>query len=219
MKQTMKAQARLLREKGYSYSFIQKEIPVAKSTLSYWLADIPYTPNQETILHIGKARAASGVAKNKLKLSSFKRAKEEAKKSIGQLSKRDIFMLGLGLYAGEGTKTHDIVRLINANPKIIKFTILWFKEVCGLKNINFMVRIHLYPDNDIEEALSYWSQAVGIPLAQFQQTQVDTRMGKKVSKRGKLPFGTAHLSIKSMGNKDFGVFLARKINAWINEVF
>ncbi len=74
-------------------------------------------------------------------------------------------------------------------------------------------------DNDIKEALFYWSQAVGIPLAQFQQTQVDTRVGKKVSKRGKLPFGTAHLSIKSMGNKDFGVFLARKINAWIDEVF
>lgn len=215
----MKAQARALREKGYSYSFIQKEIPVAKSTLSYWLSDIPYTPNQETILHIGKARAASGAAKNKLKLSSFKRAKEEAKKNIGRLSKRDIFMLGLGLYAGEGTKTHDIVRLINANPKIIKFTILWFKEVCGLKNVNFMVRIHLYPDNDINEALTYWSQAIGLPLTQFQQTQVDTRVGKKVSKRGKLSFGTAHLSIKSMGNKDFGVFLARKINAWIEEVF
>jgi hypothetical protein len=219
MKQTMKTQARVLRKKGYSYSFIQKEIPVAKSTLSYWLADIPYTPNQETVLHIGKARAASGMAKNKLKIDSFKRAREDAKKDVGRLSKRDIFMLGLGLYAGEGTKTHDIVRLINANPKIIKFAILWFKEVCGLKNINFMVRIHLYPDNDINEALSYWSQAVGIPLAQFQQTQVDTRIGKKVSKRGKLPFGTAHLSIKSMGNKDFGVFLARKINAWIEEVF
>ncbi len=216
----MKTKARILREKGYSYSFIQKEIPVAKSTLSYWLADIPYTPNQETVLCIGKARAASGVAKNKLKIDSFKRAKEEAQKDVGGLlSKRDIFMLGLGLYAGEGTKTHDIVRLINANPKIIKFAILWFKEVCGLKNINFMVRIHLYPDNDIQEALSYWSQAVGIPIIQFQQTQVDTRIGKKVSKRGKLPFGTAHLSIKSMGNKDFGVFLARKINAWIDEVF
>jgi hypothetical protein len=47
---------------------------------------------------------------------------------------------------------------------------------------------------------------------------VHQRKDKKLFKRGKLPYGTAHLAIKSNGEKKFGVFLARKINAWIEKV-
>ena len=41
---------------------------------------------------------------------------------------------------------------------------------------------------------------------------------KKAKKAGKLPYGTAHLSLRSKGNKEHGVFLARRINGWIQEV-
>jgi hypothetical protein len=219
MKHIVKEKAVKLREKGYSYSYIKNELHVSKSTLSYWLGNIPYTPNKETSEKIGNAHVASARAKNKLKMESFRHAEAEAKKEIGALSKRDIFMFGLGLYAGEGTKTHDIVRIINSNPEIIKFVIKWFKTAYHLKNSNFTVRIHLYPDNDIKQALLYWSDSLGIPLNQFQQTQIDTRIGKKMFKRGKLPHGTAHMTVKSNGEKKFGVFLARKINALLSEVF
>lgn len=207
-----------LRKKGYSYSYILERISVSKSTLSYWLSGIPYIPNAETTLKIGEALAASGRAKNKIKIESINRATEEAKTDIGKLTKRDIFMLGLGIYIGEGTKTHNIVRVINSNPDIIKFVVGWFEEVCGLNRRNFRLRLHLYPDNVIKEAICFWSKSVGIPVGQFQKVQVDVRPNKTFAKRGKLPYGTAHLSIKSLGEKKFGVFLSRKINAWISEV-
>ena len=127
-------------------------------------------------------------------------------------------MLGIGLYIGEGTKTHDIIRVINSDPKIIKLAINWFENACGLKLENFRMRIHLYPDNDLNECLDFWANASGIPLTQFQKTQIDLRKDKKLSKRGKLPYGTAHLSIKSNGAKEFGVFLSRRINGWMKEV-
>ena len=53
----------------------------------------------------------------------MQKAKEEARKEIGEITKRDLFMLGIGIYIGEGAKTFDIVRVINADPKIIKFTV------------------------------------------------------------------------------------------------
>ena len=81
-----------LRKEGHSYNYISQKTGMSKSTLSGWLSSIPYTPNKITIERIGKARAASGRVKAKIKLESMKRAGREAKKEIGELTKRDLFM-------------------------------------------------------------------------------------------------------------------------------
>jgi hypothetical protein len=207
-----------LRKEGHSYNYISQQTGVSKSTLSGWLFGIPYAPNKMTIERIGKARAASGYVKAKQKIESIKKAEAEAKSEIGRMTKRDLFMLGIGIYIGEGTKTNNLVRVINADPKIIKFVIKWFEEVCGLSRENFRIRIHLYPDNNVRECMRFWSNISRIPLNQFQKTYIDIRKNKKMFKRGKLPYGTAHLSVRSNGKKEFGVFFSRKINGWIKEV-
>lgn len=217
-KPSFKAKAIELRKKGYSYNYIKTKVAVSKGTLSQWLSLVSYVPNEETLRTIGKARTASILAKHREKLASLNAARQQAKKDLGSLSKRDIFMLGIGLYMGEGSKTGDMIRIINSNQKIISFAILWFKEVCNLKNDNFKIRLHVYPDNDIDQCLKFWSKETSIPIGQFQKTQVDTRKNKKKSNQGKLPYGTAHLSIVSNGKKEFGVFLARRIRAWMELV-
>ena len=207
-----------LRKEGNSYNYISEKTGIPKSTLSGWLSGISYTPNKTTIERIGKARASAGYVKAKQKLQSFENAKREAKKEIGEITNRDLFMLGIGIYIGEGAKTNDIVRVINADPKIIKFAVKWFEKVCGLSRDNFRLRLHLYPDNNTKQCINFWSNVSGIPANQFQKTYIDERKDKKIFKRGKLPYGTAHLSVRSNGKKEFGVFLARKINSWIEEV-
>ncbi len=213
-----KLEAINLRKKSYSYGYISEKLLVSKSTLNGWLSTIEYKPNKEMIERIGKARAKSGEVKSQIKIDSFERASNLAKKDIGSLSKRDLFMLGIGLYMGEGTKSHRIMRVINADPKVIRLAIRWFKEVMGLSTDNFKIRLHIYPDNDVSKSLKYWSKMSSIPLSQFHKVQIDRRANKKSSKRGKLPYGTAHLSILSNGNKEFGTFLLRRILAWTDEV-
>lgn len=208
-----------LRNAGYSYTYINEKTGVSKSTLSNWLGRISYQPNKETINKIGKARAASGLAKNRIKLESIKCAQAQAKKDIGEVTKRDLFMAGLGLYIGEGSKSHNIVRITNSNYQIILFAIRWFNEALGVPLENFSLRIHLYPDSDEKEVLKFWSNATGFSAGQFMKSQVDYREDKKISKKGQLPYGTAHLSVRSCGQKKFGVFLSRKIEAWTDEVF
>ena len=215
---TIRREVFKLRKEGHSYNYISQKTGMSKSTLSGWLSSVTYVPNKITIERIGKARAASGQAKAKIKIESIEKAKREAKKDIGKITKRDLFMLGIGIYIGEGTKTNGIVRVINADPKIIKFAVRWFEKVCNLPKENFRIKLHLYPDNNIKQCIKYWSNISKIPTSQFQKVHTDKRTGKKMSNRGKLPYGTAHLSIRSGGKKEFGVFLARKINAWIGEV-
>jgi len=203
-----------LRKSGHSYNRIAELLGVSKSSLSSWLSDVPYTPNEETVTRIGKALAASGEAKSKLKRESILMARDVARKDIGKLTRRDFFMLGLGLYIGEGMKSTQITRFVNSNPAIMRLIVRWFMKVLGLRRENLRVRIHLYPDCNEEESKRFWAQEVGIPLGQFQKTQIDRRINKRSTNSGKLPHGTAHLSINSLGEKRFGVFLARRILAW-----
>ena len=207
-----------MRKKGYSYSFIKEEIDVSKSTLSYWLRDIPYTPNRKVIKRVGLALAKSGEAKSQIRRKSIQDAQKEAKNIIGDFSERDLLMFGLGLYLGEGDKTMNIVRVTNSDPEVINFAIRWLSKSFGLRKKNFTLAIHLYPDNNIKRSLKFWSDKTGISLEQFGKTQVDGRTNKKNKKRGKFPHGTAKLRVKGLGNPKNGVFLARKIKAMMSEV-
>ena len=216
-KTSLKEKAIVLRKQGYTYTYILAEVPVSKSTLSHWLRNIPFRPNKKMRERIGNARVQAGITKNKQKLESIKKAKHLAEKEVGTISKRDLFMLGLGLYMGEGSKSHSIVRIINADANIIKLSMKWFQEIFGLGEENFSLRIHLYPENDMQKCLEYWSNETDIPISNFQKTQIDRRK-KKVSKRGKLPFGTAHLTVKKAGMSKFGMPFSRKILALIDQV-
>jgi len=216
--QETKQRAIDLRKQGYSYSYIAKFVPVSKSTLSDWLGKIPFKPNQHTVETIGKARAASGAKKHLIKVETLNRAKLQSEKDIGEISKRDLFMLGLAIYIGEGGKSNDIIRVVNADPRIIRLCIKWFIEICGVKIKQIRIRLYLYPDNNESESIYYWFKFTKIPVSQFQTSIIDRRENKKENKKGKLPFGTAHMSIRSLGDKNFGVYLHRLILAWIDRV-
>ena len=210
-------QAQALRSQGYSYSYISKKLNISKSTLSDWLTALPYTPNKFTIDHIGQARAASIKNKRDTKNDSLTRAKSEAAQDIGKVTKRDLMMLGLGLYLGEGGKSTELIRIVNSDPEIIQLSIAWFESL-GVTTTQFAPRLHVYPDTDIRVALQYWSQVTRVPESQFQKSYIDIRTNKKKKKAGKLPHGTLHLTVNSGGNKKYGVFFFRKIMAWISHV-
>ncbi len=206
------------RKRGYSYGMIAKELGLAKSTLSNWLQRIPYTPNREVLRRIGEARMRMAENKRRKMLDDIQMMKRLAKQDIGELSNRDLFLLGIGLYLGDGEKSRESIRLVNSNPQIIKIAMKWFREVCRLKNENFRPCIHLYPDTDIEKSLSYWAKIANVPKGQFGKTQIDQRNDKSQKKKRKLPHGTLHLQIKSCGKREFGVSLHRKIMGWIRVI-
>jgi DNA-binding XRE family transcriptional regulator len=216
-KKVEKEKAIRLRKEGYSYNMIAEKVNVSKSTLHNWLAEIPYTPNNEVTERIGSALAKATQAKHQSKLASFKQARQLARRDIGSFSKRDRFFFGLAIYAGEGEK-NDTVGVINSNPDIVTFVIDWLHDFYDVSIDHLTLAIHCYPDNNTAACLRYWSEITGIPLSQFGKTQIDRRLNKKLGKRGKLPYGTAHLRVKSKGKKEFGVLLSRRIQAAINQI-
>lgn len=215
----VKGEAIKLRRLGFSYSLISIKTGVSKSTLNYWLKDIPYKPNAIVLKRIQESPLKSAKILRKRKMTNIKLAKEIAFKELGQVTKRDLFMMGIGLYIGEGTKNKtQMVRISNSDPKVVKLAIAWLMSVCGLSIRNLRIAIHTYPDLDIENTLKYWSNITSIPRNQFRKTQIDNRLNKSSKNFGKSLYGTAHITVNSNGQKEFGVFFFRKIIGWIESI-
>ena len=205
-----------LRAAGNSYSMISERLGIAKSTLSNWLANIPFTPNQEVITSVGEAKLKSALYKQKLKFDDISKMRRVAAVDVGALSKRDIFMLGIGIYLGEGSKSLEEVKISNSNPAVLKLAIRWLMESTNLDISHFRITLHAYPDNDIANCIKFWSNQTGIPMSQFTKTIIDTRQNKSTLNKKKTPYGTAHLYIRSGGTLFPGVkSLHRKIMGWI----
>lgn len=211
----LRKKAEKLRKKGYSYAMIAQNLNVAKSTLSNWFKDKPFTPNQTVLKRIQYGPIKSAEKRHNQKVVEIERLKKDGSEELGKLTKRDLWLLGLGLYLGEISKSHEIIRIINSNPQIIQLAIKWFKEICGLENNNITISLHLYPDNNIAKCVQFWKKVTGLSSSNFRKTQIDRRKNKSVLKKNKLPYGTAHITIISRGNREKGVRLHRKINGWI----
>ena len=216
---TLQKKAIELRKKGYSYNLIQKQIPVSKSTLSYWLSKIPFTPNKIVKERVAKSFLQSSLARHKYRMDSMKKIEDEAQQLFSNFGKRDMLLFGLGLYVGEGAKFLQRVRIINSDPRVILFSVWWLEKVFLVPISHFSLTIHLYPDCNVHESLQFWSDLTKIPLTQFRKSQIDLRKNKSGKKHRKLLYGTANLEVNARGKKEFGVELFRRIMGSIDAVF
>ncbi|MEK7061179.1 MAG: hypothetical protein AAB954_00790 [Patescibacteria group bacterium] len=215
----IKAFAIELRKKGYSYTLINKKTMVPKGTLSGWLKDIKYFPNSIVLNRIKNAQFKSAKVLNRNKLNRIMAAQKFASKELGKISKRDLLMVGIGLYIGEGSKyKNGIVSVVNSDPNVIKLAEKWFIDSCGLTKNNFTLTLHLYPDNDVVKSTHFWSKTTGIPIKQFRKTYIDRRLNKTMFSKNKLSYGTATLCIRSNRETENGVYLFRRILAWIKGI-
>lgn len=211
----LRAKAEKMRDAGYSYRMISEALGVAKSTMNYWFKDRPFTPNDEVLKRIKAGPLKSGIIKHQKRLEETSSLKAAGIAEVGELSKRDLWMLGLGLYIGEGAKTIEAIRISNSDPAVLTVAIKWLRECCGLSDENFSIRLHLYPDNNVEDSILYWQAVTRLPRERFLKVHIDRRESKKQSNRGKLPYGTAHLSVVSRGDPNKGVRLYRKLCGWM----
>ena len=133
----MREQAIDLRRQGWSYKMILEQIKVSKSTLSLWLRDVPM--ETEVIIEerhrVGRAKRAKNTSRYYLQ----KRIAAQREADIrycelidSSFSNRELFLLGLALYWGEGAKTGSNVSVSNSDPEVIKLFMHWMKQCFGI---------------------------------------------------------------------------------------
>ncbi len=207
-----------LRADGMSYSLISSQLGVNKSTLSNWLKDLPYTPNEQVLSRIKHGQGVHGLRRRQIRIDEISELKLQGIAEVGEVSKRDLWMIGLGLWIGEGSKTMEQIRLVNSDPRVVRLFIDWLREICELQDENITIAMHLYPDSDELLSMEYWMNITKLPKEQFRKTQIDRRLDKKIQKSGKTPHGTLHITVASNNNPEKGVRLYRRMMGWISGV-
>ena len=95
-----------LRRLGFTYNEILSRVPVTRSTLSLWLKDV-HLGNDQTDRLVKMRRLAQlkgAHVKHEQRLNKLAVIKRETENEFQGFGKRDLFLLGVALYWGEGTK-------------------------------------------------------------------------------------------------------------------
>ncbi len=209
MKTELRTKAITLRiEKRLSYSAIQKELKVPKSTLSYWLKEHPL--HEVEILKLRRQSWLRGETSRE-RFRNTMRAKRDSlgkkvyqkyKKQMDSLSNVSFFVAGLMLYLGEGDKkSKGRVGLANTDPAVIQFFLKWTVDFLGIDKRNIHAELHLYENMDIEAEKLFWRKTTGLLKSQFYKTQVRKIQAGKFVYQGSQRHGTCSIIFDSVEKK------------------
>ncbi|MDJ1136560.1 hypothetical protein [Streptomyces iconiensis] len=172
-KDDQRARARELRRAGMTYDQIELELGVSKSSISLWVRDLP-KPAPRT------PEEASAIARRgwertlELRDEQRHRTRSAATAEIGTVSDRELFLIGVGLYWAEGTKSKpyrrsENVSFVNSDPDMIRLHLAWLDLLeVESKRRRFHVMIH--ESADVEAAENYWADLAGVPRSALMKT-------------------------------------------------
>jgi len=218
-----KQKAIKLRRQGLSYREILEHIPVAKSSLSLWLQSVKLAKRQKQRLTEKKlASGRRGAQKRKdIRIALTKQIKDKARKEIGKLSKRDLWLIGIALYWAEGSKEKEYSpgsRMVfsNSDPYMIKLFLEWLIKIVKIpkEKIYFSVYLHESHKNNLERVVNHWSKYTdfskeGFSKIYFKKNKINTKR-KNI---GENYFGLLRISVIESST------LNRKIQGWTEGIY
>jgi transposase-like protein len=151
----VREKARKLRvEKHLSIDEIAERLALPKTTIYYWVRDLP----------LGRPRRAhrngtSGVqAQSRLRRTA---AYALGRLEFARLSRDPTFRDFVCLYIGEGSKRNrNRVAVCNSDPRVIVLCTRWIRRFAR-NPLAFRVQYHA--DQDLHELQQFWGSLVGVP--------------------------------------------------------
>jgi hypothetical protein len=181
-----------------SYSQIKGILKIGKGTLSAWLKDYPLPEERIRELRdfnekrIERCRETKR-KKKELRLNDFYK---QEKFKIFPLNKKELYLAGLFLYWGEGSKTCEArLTISNTDPSIIKFFMFWLEKYWNVPREKLKVQMHFYVDMDIAKEINFWSKELNISKKQFIRPYIKESSIKKINHKRGFGHGTCNLTV------------------------
>ncbi|MGY6020248.1 hypothetical protein [Streptomyces spinosirectus] len=185
-KDDLRAKARELRLRGWTYDRIQVELGCSKSSISLWVRDLPkpeprYTPEEHReLMQAGLLRLRNAQDEER------GRVKDAAAEEVGDLSDRDLFMAGVALYWAEGQKSkpyqrREVVNFVNSDPDVIQVFLAWL-DLLSVARERLGFRVMIHESADVAGAERYWAALVGVEASALQRTTLKRHNPKTVRK-------------------------------------
>jgi hypothetical protein len=213
-KDDLRAKARALRAEGKTYDQIQEALGVSRGSVSLWVRDLPKPPSrfsaEERRAHM---QAVCWAPRRELRDNERRITKSVAAREIGELSDRELFLLGVGIYWSEGTKDKEYARrervtLINSDPDMITVYLAWLR-LLGVEREGLRFRLQIHESADVGRAQRFWADIVGVELGEMQRPTLKKHNPKTTRKNtGDSYHGC--LAVGLLGSAD----LYRRIEGW-----
>jgi transposase len=178
-KDELRGRAVDLRRDGCSVPEIASRLGVSKSTAYLWTRHLPLdaTPaaaaerRRRHMEHMQEVRWEPHRLARDAKRAT---ANEAEAAGVGQLSDREINLIGAVMYWCEGQKAKPWepnrcrVVFINSDPLLIRL-FLRFVDLLGADRSELTYRITIHESADVEAASHWWADVVGVPVESFRR--------------------------------------------------
>jgi hypothetical protein len=202
-----------------SYKEIRAVIGGSMASLSKWLRDIPLTELQRAGLRRRRLEAVRKTARanHERRLAREAEINRTTAADIGRVTQRDLFIAGVVAYAAEGSKKKPwqssmSVKFINSDPRMVMLFIKWLSLV-GMDRSFLSFRLSIHRDADVDGALRFWSQLVGVPVERFQRTTLK-KGNPKTPRRNTGPAYRGCLVIRVRRSGD----LNKQLDGWFDAI-
>ncbi|MEV4877637.1 hypothetical protein [Streptomyces cyaneofuscatus] len=175
-KDDVREKARELRLQGMTYDQIQVELGCSKGSISLWVRDLP-KPERKRSRDESSAIGRRGWEATLQRRDVERQAqKQRAADEVGVMTDRELFLLGVGLYWAEGTKskpyrTQERVTFVNSDPGMIEVFLAWLR-LLGVDDDALRFHVLIHETADVAGAERFWADLTGAAPSAFGKTSL-----------------------------------------------
>jgi len=217
-KPDLKVRAIELRRQGNTYSEILKVIPVAKSTLSLWFHDVGLAEHQKQRITEKRieGQKKGAAARRTQRIRKQEEIWSVAEREVGNISERDLWLIGVTLYWAEGSKEKDWrpgskFIFSNSDPRMIRVVVAWLYKFASISSdeIGFELYLHESKRDDASIVMDFWSKETGFSVSRFNRVYFKRdKIGTKRKNIGLLYNGLIRVTIPNSSS------LVRRMEGW-----
>jgi hypothetical protein len=183
----VRERARTLRRAGKSIPEIERELGLARSTVWNITKDVDWVPGLDTATRRSNASKRRWQKWNDEREAQRRQAVQASAGEIGELSDRELLLIGAALYWAEGSKAKpwrvngERISFVNSDPDVIRVFLAWLALI-GVSREQLTYRVDIHESADVGEAESYWANIVGVPSETFARATLKRHNPKHVRK-------------------------------------
>lgn len=200
----VRERARQLRiEKKLSLDEIAERLALPKTTVYYWVKDLP----------LGRARSNPGQQLGTQAMQAKYRALREQAYAAGvaeydELAKVPTFREFVALYVAEGLKRNrNRVQIANSDERVIAMASGWLRRLTSRRQV---YSIQYHADQDLEALRAYWADVLAIDGSVIR-LQRKSNSNQLSGRTWRSAYGVMSISVED-------TYLRARLQAWIDVI-
>lgn len=162
-------------EKKLTIDQLAERLALPRSTIYYWVRDLPIPPTPARKLAQRRAAAATSRKHRLLRENAYAEGRAEFDRLCSAPTFRDF----VTLFIAEGSKRNrHAVAICNSDPAVLAVALTWMERMTGA---TFDFRIQYHADQDLGELREYWAEQLDIEpeFIVFQRKSNSNQLSKR----------------------------------------